>query len=59
MWDSSARWSSVTVLTIRRYRQLQMPVEDVSALLAAPDERTRARLLQEHLERMYAQLQVG
>jgi DNA-binding transcriptional MerR regulator len=46
-----------TALTIRRYRQLQVPVEDVSALLCAPDEHTRDRLLQEHLERMRAQLQ--
>ena len=46
-----------TALTIRRYRQLQIPVEDVGALLAAADEATRDRLLNEHLERMHAQLQ--
>jgi len=46
-----------TALTIRRYRQLQVPVEDISALLRAPDERTRDRLLNEHLNRMRAQLQ--
>jgi DNA-binding transcriptional MerR regulator len=46
-----------TALTIRRYRQLQLPVEDVSALLAAGDEEARDRLLYEHLGRMRAQLQ--
>lgn len=44
-------------LTIRRYRQLQIPVEDVGALLAAADETERDRLLHEHLKRMHAQLQ--
>jgi DNA-binding transcriptional MerR regulator len=44
-------------LTIRRYRQLQVPVEGVSALLATSDEEDRNRLLHEHLERMSAQLQ--
>jgi DNA-binding transcriptional MerR regulator len=46
-----------TALTIRRYRQLQIPVEDVSALLATDDEKARDRLLHEHLGRMRAQLQ--
>lgn len=45
-----------TALTIRRYRQLQIPVEDVAALLAA-DDATRNRLLEEHLERMRTVLQ--
>ncbi|MDA8359866.1 MAG: MerR family transcriptional regulator [Actinomycetota bacterium] len=46
-----------TALTIRRYRQLQIPVEDVGALLATADGATRDRLLHEHLGRMHAQLQ--
>lgn len=46
-----------TALTIRRYRQLQIPVEDVGALLVAADETERDRLLHEHLGRMHAQLQ--
>lgn len=46
-----------TALTIRRYRQLQIPVEDVGALLAASDQSARDRLLYEHLGRMRSQLQ--
>jgi DNA-binding transcriptional MerR regulator len=45
-----------TALTIRRYRQLQIPVEDVAVLLTA-DDATRDGLLQEHLERMRTVLQ--
>jgi DNA-binding transcriptional MerR regulator len=48
-----------TALTIRRYRQLQIPVEDVGALLAAADEGARDRLLHEHLRRMRTQLQAA
>lgn len=44
-------------LTIRRYRQLQVPVDGVAALLSSPDEHARDRVLQEHLARMRAQLQ--
>lgn len=42
--------------TIRRLRDLDMPVDEVRALLAAPDEATRDRLLAVHLDRMQAQL---
>jgi DNA-binding transcriptional MerR regulator len=45
-----------TALTIRRYRQLQIPVEDVASLLSA-DHAIRNRLLEEHLERMRTVLQ--
>ncbi len=42
--------------TIRRLRDLEMPVDEVRAVLAAPDERARDRLLAVHLDRMQAQL---
>jgi DNA-binding transcriptional MerR regulator len=42
--------------TIRRLRDLEMPVDEVRAVLAAPNERARDRLLAAHLDRMQAQL---
>ena len=42
---------------IRRLRELDLPVEDVRTVLAAPDEDTRNRVIVEHLERMSRQLQ--
>jgi DNA-binding transcriptional MerR regulator len=41
---------------VRRLRQLEMPVPDVAAVLAAPDERTRDAAIAEHLSRMEATL---
>ncbi|MBZ5736636.1 MerR family transcriptional regulator [Nocardioides mangrovi] len=41
---------------IRRLRDLDLPVDDVRAVLAAPDEQARNRVIVEHLERMSRQL---
>ncbi|MET0965242.1 MAG: MerR family transcriptional regulator [Nakamurella sp.] len=41
---------------VRRLRQLEMPVPDVAAVLAAPDEHTRDAAIAEHLSRMEATL---
>ena len=41
---------------VRRLRQLEMPVPDVAAVLAAPDEQTRDAAIAEHLTRMEATL---
>ena len=37
---------------VRRLRELDMPVPDVKAVLAAPDEQSRDRAIAEHLQRM-------
>jgi DNA-binding transcriptional MerR regulator len=42
---------------IRRFRDLGMPVEEVKSVLAAPDVRTRNRVIVAHLERMEDQLE--
>jgi DNA-binding transcriptional MerR regulator len=41
---------------IRRLRDLDLPVEEVKAVLSAPDEPTRDAVLVEHLDRMSRQL---
>ncbi|MET0865644.1 MAG: MerR family transcriptional regulator [Nakamurella sp.] len=41
---------------VRRLRQLEMPVPDVAAVLAAPDDRARDAAIAEHLTRMEATL---
>jgi len=41
---------------VRRLRQLEMPVPDIAAVLAAPDEQTRDAAIAEHLTRMEATL---
>jgi DNA-binding transcriptional MerR regulator len=41
---------------IRRLRDLDLPVEEVRAVLSAPDETTRDAVLVEHLDRMSRQL---
>ena len=41
---------------VRRLRLLEMPVPDVAAVLAAPDERARDAAIAEHLTRMEATL---
>src|SRR4051812_35532552 len=41
---------------IRRLRDLDLPVDDVRSVLAAPDEETRNRVIVDHLERMSRQL---
>lgn len=42
---------------IRRLRDLDLPVDDVRTVLAAPDDESRNRVIVEHLERMSRQLQ--
>jgi DNA-binding transcriptional MerR regulator len=46
-----------TAHTIRRFRDLDMPVEAVRAVLGAPDVATRNALLTAHLDRLQAQLE--
>ena len=45
-----------TAQAIRRFRDLEMPVEEVRELLKAPDEASRNRAILVHLERMHRQL---
>ena len=45
-----------TAQAIRRFRDLEMPIEEVRQLLGAPDEATRNRAILTHLERMHRQL---
>ncbi len=42
---------------IRRLRDLDLPVDDVRAVLTAPDEATRNAVMVEHLDRMSRQLE--
>lgn len=42
---------------IRRLRELDLPVDDVRTVLAAPDDASRDRVIADHLERMSRQLQ--
>ena len=42
---------------IRRLRDLDLPVDDVRTVLAAPDEATRNAVMVEHLDRMSRQLE--
>ena len=41
---------------IRRFRELDMPIEHIREVLHAPDPETRDRAILQHLERMQAQL---
>jgi len=45
-----------TAQLIRRFRALDLPVNQVRAVLAAPDEESRNRVIVAHLDRMSAQL---
>ncbi len=58
--DSGYRYYSTaqvpTAQTIRRFRDLEMPIEGVKAVLAAPDPDTRQQLIAAHLRRMEEQL---
>jgi DNA-binding transcriptional MerR regulator/effector-binding domain-containing protein len=58
--DTGYRYYTVgqvqTAQAIRRYRDLEMPVDDVRSVLAAPDDATRDALLAAHLDRLQAQL---
>ena len=42
---------------IRRFRELEMPLEDIRQVLDAPDVATRTRAILGHLERMQRQLE--
>jgi DNA-binding transcriptional MerR regulator len=58
--DTGYRYYSLgqvpTAQAIRRYRDLGMPIDDVRAVLAAPDTATRDALIGAHLHRMQDQL---
>jgi DNA-binding transcriptional MerR regulator len=41
---------------IRRFRDLEMPLEQIRAVLSAPDLETRNRLINEHLDSLQAEL---
>jgi DNA-binding transcriptional MerR regulator len=45
-----------TAQVIRRFRDLDMPLEDIHAVLSAPDPHTRSRLISAHLARLEASL---
>jgi DNA-binding transcriptional MerR regulator len=46
-----------TAQVIRRFRDLDMPLEDVRAVLGAPDPATRSKLIVAHLTQMESQLE--
>jgi DNA-binding transcriptional MerR regulator len=46
-----------TAQVIRRFRELGMPIDEVKAVLRAPDVQTRNRIVSAHLERMESQLE--
>ena len=45
-----------TAQVIRRFRDLDMPLERIKEMLTSPDRQTRDRILLEHLEQMEAKL---
>ena len=45
-----------TAQVIRRFRDLDMPLEEIHAVLSAPDPETRSRLISAHLARLEASL---
>src|SRR5579871_1092840 len=45
-----------TAQVIRRFRELDMPLDDIHAVLTAPDVHTRNRLIADHLARLEASL---
>jgi DNA-binding transcriptional MerR regulator/effector-binding domain-containing protein len=46
-----------TAQAIRRFRELDMPIDEVRRVLDAPDDAARDRAILVHLERMHAQLE--
>jgi DNA-binding transcriptional MerR regulator len=46
-----------TAQAIRRFRELEMPIDEVRRVLESPDDRARNRAILVHLERMHAQLE--
>lgn len=59
--SSGYRYYDVSQVTtaqlIRRFRDLDLPIEHLRAFLAAPDEESRNAVIVDHLDRMSAQLQ--
>jgi DNA-binding transcriptional MerR regulator len=47
----------VTAQVIRRFRDLDMPLEEIGAVLSAPDVGTRDRVISSHLSRLEAELE--
>src|SRR5580692_5154975 len=45
-----------TAQVIRRFRDLDMPLEEIHAVLSAPDSQARSRLISAHLARLEASL---
>jgi DNA-binding transcriptional MerR regulator len=45
-----------TAQVIRRFRDLDMPLEEINAVLSAPDPQTRSLLISAHLARLEASL---
>ena len=45
-----------TAQVIRRFRDLDMPIDDIHAVLHAPDVHTRNQLIADHLARLEASL---
>ena len=45
-----------TAQVIRRFRDLDMPLEEIQSVLTAPDSQTRSRLISAHLGRLEASL---
>src|SRR4029077_17151814 len=37
---------------VRRFRELDMPLEEIGSMLRAPDQRTRSQLIANHLTRL-------
>ena len=46
----------VTAQVIRRFRDLGMPLDDIRALITAPDVAARSEVIFAHLQRMESQL---
>ncbi|HUC14831.1 MAG TPA: MerR family transcriptional regulator, partial [Acidimicrobiales bacterium] len=46
----------VTAQVIRRFRDLEMPLEDIQIVLSAPDVETRNRVIADHVARLEANL---
>src|SRR5260370_9011636 len=46
----------VTAQIIRRFRDLDMPLEDIQTVLQAPDVDTRSRVIADHLGRLESSL---
>ena len=54
---ATARARCATAQAIRRFRDLDMPLDDVRSVLEATDEDARNRVIVDHLSRLQAQLE--